>query len=104
MAQALSKTAAIREASKHVSISGRGTSWHIYGPYRASEPSGPSTEHHADSYTKAVRIRAAWRAEIALHYMGALTEDASYAVDYAANGAAWPTSNMRELLEIGLKA
>lgn len=101
---AMSKTAAIREASTHVSISGRGTSWHVYGPHRSAEPRGPSTELTADSYRKAQITAAAWKARVALGLMGRLTVDADYAVDYAAHGA-WPaTTDVRGLVEIGLKA
>lgn len=79
----MSKTAAIREAMGHVSICGSGTSYHVYGPYRASEPRGPSTEITADSYPKALRARCGWRAQIALALMGRLDENTSFAVEDA---------------------
>jgi len=86
-----SKTAAIREASGYCAIAGQRTSWHIYGPYRYSDPHGPSTEMTADSYAKAVAIRTAWRARIALALMGRLTEDTACKVDEARH---YPTSAM----------
>lgn len=104
MTATLSKTAAIREASTHCSISGRGTSWTIYGPYSSSNPSGPSTESHADSYPKALKIRAAWRARIALHLMGRLNDDTRFAVEEAAYGGSQSVSNVRDLVDAGLKA
>lgn len=81
----MSKSAAIREATGYVSIAGCGTSYHIYGPYRAAEPRGPSTEVTATSYVQAVRIRSGWRAEIALAMMGRLDEDAHWALERAKN-------------------
>lgn len=77
----MSITAAIREASRHCTIAGAGTSWHIYGPYRVADLRGPSTELHADSYTKALRIRTGWRAEIALVLMGRFDEASCWAVE-----------------------
>lgn len=66
---ALSKTAAIREASRYCSIYGSGTSWTVTGPYQVSNPNGPYTESHTNSYEKARSIRTKWRAELALHFM-----------------------------------
>lgn len=85
MTKPLSKSAALREATAYVSIAGSGTSYHIYGPYRAAEPRGPSTEVTATSYVQAVRIRSGWRAEIALAMMGRLDEDAHWALERAKN-------------------
>lgn len=68
--QAISKTAALREASRYTNIYGRGTSWTVTGPYRCSEPDGPGTSHSCDSYTKAAACRALWTAEVALCLMG----------------------------------
>jgi hypothetical protein len=73
--------AAIKAARKHVSISGSRASWHVYGPYRSSDPSGPSTEITCDSYTKARTRRTAWRAAIALALMGKLTEETEFEVE-----------------------
>lgn len=91
MTTAMSKSAAIREATGYVSIAGRGTSYHIYGPYDSGNPRGPSTELTADSYSKALRIRTAWRARISLALMGRLDADARYEVDDAME---YPTSAM----------
>lgn len=68
--KAISKTAALREASRYTNIYGRGTSWTVTGPYRCSEPAGPGTSHSCDSYTKAVAARAGWTAGVALCLMG----------------------------------
>ena len=80
--QALSKTAAIRESAKAISISGRGTSWQVYGPYKFTNPSGPSTTINADSYTKARRIATQWRAKVALVMMGVWCEEVMLAVEF----------------------
>lgn len=72
---AFSKTAAIREARGYVSIDGRGTSWFVYGPYRNSDLSGPSTSLTAASYEQARGMRAVWVADIALTLMGYSDED-----------------------------
>lgn len=87
----MSKTAAIREATGYVSIAGSGTSYHIYGPYRCDNPRGPSTEATADSYSKALRIRTAWRAQIALAMMGRLNDDIGYDIEDAME---YPLSSM----------
>jgi hypothetical protein len=87
----LTKSAAIRKATGYVSIAGRGTSYHVYGPYDSGNPRGASTDRTADSYKKARRIRTAWRAKIALALMGRLDADTVYAVDDAME---YPTSAM----------
>lgn len=99
----LFKTAAINQASKTVSIWGRGTSWTVCGPYSYDDPSGPCTESHCDSRAKAVRRAAAWKACVALSLMGHLTEDAHYAVDYAANGGYDSVSDTRALVDLGIR-
>ena len=57
---------------------GRGTSWHIYGPYTSSLEGlrGPSTEMHADSYWSARVKRAEWVAYLTLRLMGLPQEEA----------------------------
>lgn len=100
---AMSKRAALAEAATCVSISGSGTSWRVYSPYRNEDPSGPSTEISCDSYRKAQVIAAKKKAQIALFLMGRWTAEGEYQIEYAANGA-WPaTTTTRELLDIGLK-
>lgn len=65
-----SKTVAIRAAQQLVSLPfGSRTSWTVVGPYRSSDPHGPRTEGHADSYAKAVRMRSAWVARLAVSLM-----------------------------------
>jgi hypothetical protein len=68
--ETMSKTAALKEARRLVSISGSGTSWQIYGPYRLTDLDGPSTSVSADSYWNARRRRGAWVADIAATLMG----------------------------------
>lgn len=79
----LSKTAAIKEARTFVgSLCGRHTSWSVFGPYLTSNLHGPSTEAHADSYTKARRIRTIWVAQIDVALMG--REEMVNTIDYLA--------------------
>jgi hypothetical protein len=68
--ETMSKTAALKEARRLVSISGSGTSWQIYGPYRDTDLSGPSTSSSATDYWKARARRAKWVASIAATLMG----------------------------------
>ena len=100
---ALSKTAAIRESQGVGGISGRGTSWQIYGPYRITEPNGPSTTAHADSYRKARMIATKWRAEVALYLMGCWNEDVDYAVDNHGQDP-WADHSLQAFIAAGLKA
>jgi hypothetical protein len=98
----MSKTAAIKEASKSVSIHGQGTSWMVIGPYRASEPSGPYTEQQYSTYTKALRAAASWKATIAVALMGLLNDDSERAIDRAEHEDG--SANVRDLVAIGIKA
>jgi hypothetical protein len=98
----MSKTAAIKEASKSVFIYGSGTSLSVVGPYRASEPSGPYTELQYTSYTKALRSAASWKATIAVALMGLLNDDSERAIDRAALED--NIANTRNLVAIGMKA
>jgi hypothetical protein len=74
----MSKTAALKVARSAVSFHGSGTSWTIYGPYRATDLSGPSTSVSATDYWKARARRAAWVAEIAATLMGLDPEVIAY--------------------------
>jgi hypothetical protein len=98
----MSKTAAIKEASKSVSIHGHGTSWVVCGPYRASEPSGSYTEQQYTSYTKALRAAASWKACVACALMGIFTADTMYLIDRAAHEDG--IANVRDLVAIGIEA
>ena len=100
--QALSKTAAIRGSANATSISGRGTSWQVYGPYKVTNPSGPSTAINADSYTKARRIATQWRAEVALVLMGVWSEDVMIAVE--SHDHHYGGSTLADYITAGLKA
>lgn len=67
----LSKTAALSKARLAVGLPhGRATSWRVVGPYRSSEPGGPSTVANFDSYTKASIARARWVAQVTFALMG----------------------------------
>lgn len=80
---AVSKTAAIREARRHVSAPVRQspTSYVVYAPYRATQPTGARTELVADSRPKIVARRAEAVARVALALMGRLSDDAEYAIE-----------------------
>lgn len=96
--QEISKTAAIRQARRNVSIHGRGTSWQIISPFYADNLAGPTTTTIATSYFEAQARARSIKARIALTFMGCFNEDADYAI-YNHGGATFP-----ELVEIGLKA
>lgn len=102
MSTALSKTVAIRAARTFVSAPHRrsSTDYVVYGPYRSSDPHGPSTEHQSDSYPRARAARSRWVARIALHLMGQLTEDARFAVEDGCDS--W--GSIESLVDAGLKA
>lgn len=99
----LSKTAAIKASANTASISGTGTSWQIYGPYRVTEPKGPSTTQNADSYAKAKRIATQWRSEVALVLMGCWDTEAAAAVDMAAHDH-YTSKTVDAFIAAGLKA
>jgi hypothetical protein len=102
----LSKTAAIREARRAVGrpIRVSSTSYQVYGPYRASEPNGPSTQHNYDSYPKALAGRTVWVARVAVALMGRLTDDASMAIEWAAEDRRGDPLTVESLVEEGLAA
>lgn len=68
----MSKTAAIAKARGYVGqpIRRSSTDYVVYGPYRVTEPNGPSTELQRSSYPKALSARTEWVAEVALAFMG----------------------------------
>ena len=96
--QTISKTAAIREACRHVSIQGGGTSWQIISPFYADNLSGPSTATSATSYFEAQARARSIKARIALTLMGRLDENADYAIYNFGHGT------FDEVLDAGLKA
>ena len=79
--KALSKTAAIRETANAISITGRGTSWQVIGPHNFDNMRSPSTTINTTSYTKARTVATKWRAQIALHMMGLLSDNVIWAVE-----------------------
>lgn len=101
----MNKTTAIREARRYVGrpIRVSSTSYHVYGPYRASEPDGPSTQQNYDSFWKARAGRALWVAHIALALMGKLTEDACAAMDWHAYDGR-DDQTIETLVDVGLRA
>lgn len=102
----MTKTAAIAIARRHCAIWGRGTDWTVSGPYYHHRPTGPTTEHQCSSYARAVAIRTAWRARIALSLM--LDDaDVDYAVRWAIDEAMRETHGPRTLaalVNVGLAA
>mgnify|MGYP000846155824 FL=1 len=98
--QAISKTAAIREARRHVSIQGSGTSWQIISPFCTDNLSGPSTSTTATSYFEAQARARSIKARIALTLMGRFDENA----DYAIYNDGYGPMTLPDLVEIGLKA
>lgn len=66
----LSKTNAIRAARAYCNIYAQGGDYIISGPYKVSQPNGAHTTMQRHSFIAALRARAIWRAEIALHLMG----------------------------------
>ena len=96
----LAKTAAIREARRHVSIQGSGTSWQIISPFCADNLSGPSTSATATSYFEAQARARGIKARIALTLMGRFDENA----DYAIYNDGYGPMTLPDLIEIGLKA
>jgi hypothetical protein len=98
----ISKTVAIKESSKSVSIHGYGTCWVVVGPYHSSEPNGPYTEQQYSTYTKALRAAASWKATIAVALMGLLNDDSEYAIDRAEHEDG--IANVRDLVAIGINA
>ena len=96
--QTISKTAAIREARRHVSIQGRGTSWQIISPFYADNLSGPSSTTRAPSYFETLARARRLKACIALTLMGRFDEHADYAIyNYG-------PATFDELLTVGLRA
>lgn len=99
----LSKTAAIKATRNVASISGCGTSWQIYGPYKVTDRHGPSTQANADSYEKARLIATQWRAEVALVLMGKWDTESASAVDHAAHDH-YTSKKLSDLIDAGVKA
>lgn len=100
----LSKSAAIREARKHVTIAKSSpTSYHVFGPYRMADLSGPSTELTVCSRQKAVVEQAAWRAQIALQLMGRLTDAAYWEIERCVSHPYEP-HDLPGLVQAGLDA
>lgn len=100
----LSKSAAIREARGYVTIAKSSpTSYHVFGPYRVNDLSGPSTELTVNSRQKAVAEQAAWRAQIALQLMGRLTDAAYSEIERCAHHPYEP-HDLPGLVQAGLDA
>jgi len=103
----ISKTQAIKAARKFVSNCKRisSTNYIVYGPFDVHNPSGPTTEHQADSYTKALADRTQWVARIALAMMGRLNDQAEYAIwcyiDKCYGGS---TGTVADIVDAGLQA
>jgi hypothetical protein len=96
----MKKTAALRAASQHVTVVGRGTSWTTITPWLYAEPRGPYTETHSNSYAKAIIIARTAKAVIALHFMGLASLENIESIEYAAYSGFRGTA--RELLKEAL--
>lgn len=84
----MTKTEALKVAANaHGAPMGRGTSWCFYAPYYSKQPSGPSTEVRATSYSDAAAKRARRVASMALELMGYSMEDAE-SLTYDQRGSA----------------
>jgi len=83
----MSKTEALKRASRAVSMWGQGTNWTICCPWDRADVGGPSTTINCDSYAKARHAAARIRAGIALALMGRYTDDCAYALDMHAGSA-----------------
>lgn len=98
--QAISKTAAIRKARRHVSIQGSGTSWQIISPFDSKNLTGPSTSTSATSYFEAQARARSIKARIALTLMGRFDENA----DYAIYNDGYGPMTLPDLVDVGLQA
>ena len=96
----MKKTTALLAAAQHVSVVGRGSSWTTITPWRFTDPAGPYTETHSDSYPKARIIARTATARIALHFMGLATQENIESVEYASYSGFVGTA--RELLNTAL--
>jgi hypothetical protein len=66
----MSRTAAIREARRLVTLSAHGRQYVIYSPYKWSEPAGPNTHSLPYDWERARQTCTRMRAEMALYLMG----------------------------------
>ena len=101
----MTKTAAIAIARSRCAIYGRGTSWTVSGPYYHNQPAGPTAENHCSSYSRAVAIRTAWRASIAISLLIGPDAHAEYEARCAIDEAMRETHGPRTLaalINIGL--
>jgi len=97
----MSKTEAIRQARKFVSMPQRSrTGFVVYGPYNAFDPKGSSTEFQMDNYAKALSFRTPWIARIALNFMGKLDTESAIAAECCANRG----GTVKSCVEAGLAA
>lgn len=78
----ISKTAAIRQARRVVSMPVRrsSTDYVVYAPYYDAQPDGPGTELQAASYPMILAMRTRKCACVALSIMGRMDEEAASAI------------------------
>lgn len=102
----MSKSVAIREARSLVSRPHRygPTDYVVYGPYRASEPYGPTTTAQRDSHPAAMRVRTCWIAEIALSMLGKLDEWSRDCLDDNHPAYRFGGYTVESIVNAGLKA
>ena len=72
----ISRTAAIREARRHISIGAQGRGYVIYSPWRWDDPTGPNTASQEYTWSKARAECTRMQAQFALGLMGVDREDA----------------------------
>lgn len=98
---AMSKTAAIDMATRRVQIQRFGSGWQVIGPYRYSQPSGPTTSVNVDSYEKARTRRAKWAANVAILAMG-LPADSADDIEAYFHGYCGGGNDMRGAVEYAI--
>jgi len=104
MSDTLSKTQAIRKARTFVSKPHRRGRYEyvVYGPSDDRNPNGsPSVEYPADSYSKALSVRAKWVARISLALMGRLNYISRFAIEYRTHD---DDATIESLVDAGLQS
>lgn len=75
----LSRTAAIKTASRYVTIGAHGRQYVVYHPHSFDNLDGPNTHGNPRDYWQALAARTRMRADLALHLMG-ISDDEPYSV------------------------
>ena len=83
----MNRTLALAQASRAVSLWGRGADWTVSCPWDRTDIHGPSTHIGCSSYAQARLTAARIRASIALTLLGQYTKDAAADL-YQSSGSA----------------